>query len=76
MYTKKHDNIFHFVRHVPVCSSNHYQTERNMYYKVKNIVMLLRVLSDFIILKNFGKKIHMYVCMHVCIKKGRFSSNP
>ena len=29
--------------------------------------MFLRVLSDFIILRNFGKNIYIYECMYVCM---------
>ena len=39
--------------------------------KLKNIVVFLRVLSNFIVLRNFGK-IHKYVCMYIEIFMYRY----
>ena len=36
-----------------------------MSYKLKNIVVFLRVLSDFIILRNFGKNIYIDIYIHI-----------
>ena len=38
-----------------------------MSYKLKTIVVFLRVLSDFIILRNFGKNIYIYIYIYIYI---------